>query len=294
MGQAMKQRCSLFCKVGEVTLSIPSAEENVMPGVGWGSFGTHGSPANRFKAISNLRMERPMMRMFHRWTLSQGVGWLFVEGQEHNSVGRAAFERLDAFGAFGASAPDVDQLTQWLDEPLTVRGFTEPLRYPWTPGKVRELASALHAVAALPPQYDARLLRDWLATLSGIEMLDASWVVRYVMEPNTIAVIDPYLLRNGRAIGLFPLHLTIQHDYLLLEELALEFCNQLGVQPQEWHCSVLDDAVWEIAELDERVEALRAARGDSPAIRQERTSKRAFRTRDSGRARGLDRTAPQL
>lgn len=279
----MKQEYSYTSPLGRVNVCLADPHTEIMPGVPWGAVDLHGTPAHRARFILNERIEQPLLRPLRPITLAEAVGSLLLEGPGYDGLGRAAHEKLRSLGAFGASAPSEAQLMDWLEEPLVVEGHQEPRCYGMTRPKAKVLAHALQAISEIPNFSTALAIRDWLAALPGIDHLTASYAVSYVHNLRDVAVINDLGLLNGRAMGMFPLHWTLERDYVKLEARLLEFCGHLGLNPSELQGQQESDGPSQIAELERRVESMKLAHA-SAAARASR--KRSIpRSRRSGAVR---------
>lgn len=275
-GTTMTQARTYNSPLGHVTVRLPNAELEVVPGVLWGATKLHGSPAHRIQSILCERIEQPLLRPVVKWTLAEALGSLLLEGRGYDGLGRAAHERLCALGAFGKEPPTASQLVAWFAEPLIVKGRTQQQLYPMSDAKAQVLANALQALSHDRPPAKPRAVRDWLVALPGIDHATASFAVSYLWQPHDVAALDDLELLNGRAIGLFPLNWTLAEHYLQLERQWLAFCGQLGIHPSELQSSLEQDAACDIAELERRVESMK--RTSAPAGGGRRTTSRA-RTR---------------
>ena len=84
-----------------------------------------------------------------------------------------------------------------------------------------------------------RELRQWLVQLPGIGFKTASWVVRNWLDADDVAILDIHILRAGALASFFDESLTVERNYLELEEQFLLFAQAIGVRPSE-----LDSVMW--------------------------------------------------
>ena len=237
--------------------SPDSVNLEVMPGVAWGARRTHGTPANRLMTIGFSRQLGPKLPTAPELTLGQSVGRYFFGGLTNDPCENAAFERLDSLGAFGVTAPTPAQLIEWLSQPLTDRrGQVKALAF--TDSQAEVVSHCLAAVAADNHPRDPTSLRNWLLQLPRVNHYAASWIVKFALEPDCIALVDEYLLMNGQVMGLYPLDAVIERDYFWLEERFITLCHRMGVHPWEFQNELIMDFVIEAEELEHRHAALRA------------------------------------
>ncbi len=91
----------------------------------------------------------------------------------------------------------------------------------------------------MPPTDSGRALRDWLTSIPGIGHKTASWIARNWLCADDVAILDIHILRAGLLAGFFPGDLTVERDYLKLEQIFLEFSEAMGVKASE-----LDALIW--------------------------------------------------
>lgn len=82
-------------------------------------------------------------------------------------------------------------------------------------------------------------LRDWLLDVPGIGYKTASWVARNWLDADDVAILDIHILRAGLLANFFESHLTVERNYLELEEQFIRFSKGLGVRASE-----LDALMW--------------------------------------------------
>lgn len=221
-----------------VLLELPPAHDQLLPGVPWGRVEAFPTPAYWAYQVMSKRVlgEPPEYKLGQ--TLAQEVAACLLGGHGIPApVGVAAFERLRDHGVL-ASTRTIDELLPPLEAPLAVYG--KLVRYRFARQKARYVSQALVCLAAgEPPQQSGRALRDWLLHLNGIGPKTASWIARNWLRADDVAILDIHILRVGRAIGLFPIHLTVERHYLALEDLFLAFSQGMGVRASE-----LDAVIW--------------------------------------------------
>ena len=82
-------------------------------------------------------------------------------------------------------------------------------------------------------------VRDWLLALPGIGYKTASWIARNWLDADDVAILDIHVLRAGALAGFFERELTVERDYLQLEDQFLKFSRAIGVRASE-----LDAVIW--------------------------------------------------
>lgn len=233
----MTQTAAILTKTGTVTLEFPSPDAALLDGVQWGAVDAFPTPAYwQCQVIARRIVGRPAAYKLGR-TLAEEVGACLLGGHGiPASVGIAAFEKLRSLGAFSGSHSE-EKFKSWLSEPLQVGSSKQHYRF--AAQKARYLAAAIPAAISAPTFTTGKLLRDWLIRLQGIGPKTASWVARNWLDADDVAILDIHIMRVGQAIGLFPPTLSVERNYLELEEMFLRFSEALDVRASE-----LDSVVW--------------------------------------------------
>jgi N-glycosylase/DNA lyase len=257
----MTQTAVFFSKVGALTVELPGAALEVMPGVRWGAVDAFPTPAYWVFQTLSRRLNCAPLRYRLGRSLAEELGACLLGGHGIPArVGLAAYERLRALGAFSPDkVPTADEIADWLAEPLHVDGRL--IRYRFAAQKSRYLGACLGMVHRAPSFATGRALRDWLVAMPGVGLKTASWIARNWMDADDVAILDVHVLRFGHAIGLFDESLKVEKDYLKLEALFLEFSARVDVRASE-----LDAVVWhEMANSPAAVRAL-TKRATSPDV----------------------------
>lgn len=235
----MTQNGVVFVESEVYYREFPDASSEVLPGVAWGLIEAFPSPAYwAYQTWANEQEPEPINYRLGA-TLAEEVGACLLGGHGIPAhVGLAAFAHLRALGAFEGSAPDEQQILEWLSTPLKVG--SRSIRYRFAKQKARYLHSALSALATEDvPLNSGRALRDWLLLLPGIGYKTASWVARNWLDADDVAILDIHILRAGALAGFFSRGLTVERHYLKLEEEFLTLSKAIGVRP-----SKLDALMW--------------------------------------------------
>ncbi|HHQ2718903.1 TPA: 8-oxoguanine DNA glycosylase [Pseudomonas aeruginosa] len=234
-------RQSAVVLLDKVTLSIdlPSAAEEVVPGVLWGAVEGFPSPAYWAYQVLCRRILGNTVNYRLGTTLIEEIGACLLGGHGIPArVGIAAFQHVRQKGAFNGKPPDEQTLLNWLKEPLQIEG--KQVRYRFAAQKAKYLSAALVAATAEePPTSSGKVLRQWLLKLPGIGYKTASWIARNWLDADDVAIIDIHVLRAGKLGKFFSPDLTVERHYLALEEQFIQFSHGLGVRPSE-----LDALIW--------------------------------------------------
>jgi len=224
-----------------ISLELPDPEAWVLEGVRWGEVYAFPTPAYWAYQVVARRLDATSIRYKLGSTLRQEVGACLLGGHGIPAqVGLVAFETLRSKGAFDETTPSEDRFVEWLSEPLKVDGRT--VRYRFAKQKARYLAGALSKLeTSTAPTHSGRALRDWLLACPGIGYKTASWIARNWLDADDVAILDIHLLRAGVFAGVFDPSMTVERDYLALEQRFLAFSHGLGVKPSE-----LDAVIWYI------------------------------------------------
>jgi thermostable 8-oxoguanine DNA glycosylase len=235
----MTQNAAVLTRTGAIQVELPGPEDEVMPGVPWGSVDAFPTPAYfAFQVVARRLLGRPATYSLGR-TLLEEVGACLLGGHGiSGEVGVAAYEHLRGKGAFtGDNTPSEEQIERWLREPLQVG--KRWVHYRFAAQKARYLSQALPIARSAPKASVGRELRDWLLCLPGVGLKTASWIVRNWLHADDVAILDIHIMRVGQLAGVFPMHMTVESHYRDLERLFLQFSAAMDVRPAE-----LDAVVW--------------------------------------------------
>ncbi len=220
-------------------VELPQAETEVLPGVPWGAMEAFPTPAYWAYQVYARRLAGNRINYKLGATLKEEVGACLLGGHGiPANVGIAAFHHLRERGAFGEKPPVEEVLLEWLQEPLAIDG--RQVRYRFAKQKARYLSAALQKLSAeRPPLSSGKELRDWLLDIPGIGYKTASWVARNWLDADDVAILDIHILRAGLLGKFFEDNLTVERNYLELEEQFIRFSKGLGVRASE-----LDALMW--------------------------------------------------
>lgn len=275
----MTQHAAIFLEQTAVRLELPSPTNEVIPGVSWGAVDAFPSPAYWAYQVLARRVSGTTVRYRLGATLAEEVAACLLGGHGiPASIGLAAFRHLKRNGLLSLErdVPSEADLLVQLSAPMELDG--KQVRYRFAKQKARYLNSALTRLAEGPaPITTGRQLRDWLLPVQGIGPKTASWIARNWLDADDVAILDIHILRAGMLGGFFEHGLTVERDYLKLEQQFLAFARGLGVRASE-----LDALMWlEMASSQTTVHELLKARmptvvaAKPPVTNQQRLKSRA-------------------
>ncbi len=235
----MMQLGAIFMDRVVFNVELPKAEAEVIPGVPWGAMEAFPTPAYWAYQVYARRLTGNRINYKLGATLKEEVGACLLGGHGiPANVGVAAFHHVRARGAFGDDPPSEDMLLEWLLEPLAID--ERKVRYRFAKQKARYLSAALQKLSVeLPPLANGKELRNWLLDIPGIGYKTASWVARNWLDADDVAILDIHILRAGLLGNFFESNLTVERNYLELEEQFIRFSKGLGVRASE-----LDALMW--------------------------------------------------
>ncbi|WP_228375693.1 MULTISPECIES: 8-oxoguanine DNA glycosylase [Methylomonas] len=219
-------------------IELPSSDTFVLPGIPWGPIEAFPTPAYWTYQVMARRIIGISPRHRLGSTLAEEVGACLLGGHGiPASVGLAAFQRLQALGIL-ANTPTESEIFDVLSHPLEIDG--RQIRYRFAKQKARYLSTALSRLSAETPPLDSgKALRQWLIQLPGIGLKTASWVARNWLDADDVAILDIHVLRAGALAKFFDENLTVEKNYLELEEQFIRFADAIGTRPSE-----LDAIIW--------------------------------------------------
>lgn len=262
---------AIFMGQAVFNVELPKADDEVIPGVPWGSMEAFPTPAYWAYQVYARRLTGDRINYKLGTTLKEEVGACLLGGHGiPAAVGLAAFHHIKDCGAFGDTPPSEDTLLEWLKQPLEIEG--RHIRYRFAKQKAHYLSAALNKLSEeLPPLHTGKALRDWLLDIPGIGYKTASWIARNWLDADDVAILDIHILRAGLLGKFFESNLTVERHYLRLEEQFIRFSKGLGVRASE-----LDALMWlEMMSSPTTVHnIIGGGRNTSESISQRRTKKR--------------------
>lgn len=237
----MTQRAAIFLEHTAVHVELPAPTKEVIPGVSWGAVDAFPTPAYWAYQVLARRVSGTTVRYRIGDTLAEEVAACLLGGHGiPASIGLAAFRHLKRRGLLSLErgVPSEADLLEQLSSPMELDGRL--VLYRFAKQKARYLHAAFSRLAAEPaPTATGRQLRDWLLPVQGIGPKTASWIARNWLDADDVAILDIHILRAGMLGGFFGQGLTVERDYLKLEQQFLAFARGLGVRASE-----LDALMW--------------------------------------------------
>lgn len=219
--------------------TLPSPDDEVMPGVLWGSVSDVLSPAY-WTSAARTAPEAAHGFICLDGDLAAEVGFCLLGGHGITAeVATAAYDRLAAEGVFSDESPaDAERIFSALQRPLIVEG--RPVRYRFPRQRSIRIAQVLVLLRERPVDTsDPRRFRSDLMRLPGIGPKTASWIVRNHTGSDDVAILDIHIVRACQAMGVFGDDIRLPRDYERLEDLFLTFARRIGVD-----AAVLDAVMW--------------------------------------------------
>lgn len=219
-------------------LQMPAPDELVLPGIRWGRFDDLLSPAywhgqawlhEQLGTYQTLRLGRTLVEEAAACLLG-GFGM-------RAETGLAAFWRIRDWHLLERSTTAAD-LEAALSIPFIIDGRERRYRFPKQ--KAHYLAACLRQLNELAEPTDDLALRDRLATLPGVGLKTASWVVRNHRSSDSVAIVDVHIRRAGRLLGLFEGNMDPTRHYLRMERRFLDFASAIRSR-----ASLLDGLMWD-------------------------------------------------
>jgi N-glycosylase/DNA lyase len=234
----MSQRGAVYAGQISVQIELPSPDEQVLPGLRWGSIEAFPTPAYWAYQVVARRLVNQSVHYRLGASLEEELSACLLGGHGIPArVGVAAFQRLRTRGIL-AGTPSEEELSIQLKEPLWIDG--RPVHYRFANQKARYLSAALRAIRETPPSTaSGQSLRNALIALPGVGLKTASWIARNWLGADDVAILDIHVLRAGALAGFLDSSLRVDRDYLALERQFLIFSHAIGVRPSE-----LDALIW--------------------------------------------------
>ena len=234
----MKQ--TIVAKLGQnvETLQIPSANEEVVPGVYWGQY-THFFTPAFWKVLSWVQQIdlAPDCYKIGDNLLEEIAACLLGGYGIPSEVGIAAFHRIKETDILQNNHSE-DKIYKILSEPLNIG--QRKIRYRFARQKAKYLNSALKKYfSGDVPQKDIEL-RKWLMEINGIGYKTASWITRNWLDSDKVAIIDIHIQRAGLLMNLYSSKQSPAKDYLEMEKKFLDLSNGIQVKPSQ-----LDVLIWQ-------------------------------------------------
>lgn len=221
--------------------NLSDYNQEVLPGIKWGCYSQLYTPAY-WKVQYFLHTYKDKFSITYRLgeNILEEVAACLLGGFGLNSeIGLAAFNRLRNRDQIQEGI-DLLSISKSLMEPFfTVRGRKFHYRFPNQKAKFIFEFLNRNDLHQIPLQNDLAL-RHWLLSVNGIGPKTASWITRNFLDSEKVAIIDIHIFRAGLLSGIFLDVFDIQKDYFKLEQIFIQFCETLEVQP-----SKMDSIMWQ-------------------------------------------------
>ncbi|MFY7003549.1 8-oxoguanine DNA glycosylase [Acinetobacter pittii] len=229
----------IFLEKTNISVEFPDATCEVIPGLKWGAIETFLSPAYWAFQVYSQRLTGSKINYKLGTTLKEEVGACLLGGHGIPAqVGIAAYSHLKNKGIFSEIESSEQDIYNLLAEPIDLDG--KKVKYRFARQKAKYLADAMDQLSQDIPSFKSgQELRNWLLNISGIGLKTASWIARNWLDADDVAILDIHILRAGILGGFFSKNLSIEKNYLELEEQFLTFSKGLGINASE-----LDAVIW--------------------------------------------------
>ena len=218
---------------------LPSAEEEILPGVQWGCSSTLFTPAYWkvqylfYHSKGSFDIDYKLGRNLLEEVVACILGGFGLKSE----IGLLANQRMVSENLIRPGV-GFEEVHNALLEPFIYQGKKVHYRFPNQKSKFIHLFLNRPDIEAIPKSNDLEL-RNWLLTIKGIGPKTASWITRNYMDSKNVAIIDIHIYRAGIIMGLFPDHLDVNKEYFKLEKRFIQFCEKLKVE-----ASKIDALIW--------------------------------------------------
>jgi Thermostable 8-oxoguanine DNA glycosylase len=222
-----------------IQIDLPPAKEEVMPSVEWGDASGFPTIAFWLYKVLERRISGELIRYKLGNSLLEEVGACILGGHGiPASHGLAAYNHMKGKGAFDGKTHSEEQLSVWLSEPIPLNGKT--FKYRFARQKSKYLSSALQKVIGESPSYESgQDFRNWLLGINGVGLKTASWITRNWLDADDVAILDIHIYRAGLLGGFFSKDMTVERNYLDLEDRFINLAKSMGIRTSE-----LDAVMW--------------------------------------------------
>lgn len=229
----------IFLEKTNISLEFPEPNCEVIPGVKWGTIETFLSPAYWAFQVYSQRLTGSKINYKLGTTLKEEVAACLLGGHGIPAqVGIAAYNHLKNQGVFSEIKSSEQEIYNLLSELIDLDG--KRIKYRFAKQKAKYLANAMDKLSQDTPSFKSgQDLRNWLLNVSGIGFKTASWVARNWLDADDVAILDIHILRAGILGGFLSKNLSVERNYLELEEEFLSFSRGLGIKASE-----LDAVIW--------------------------------------------------
>ena len=213
--------------------------QEVLPGICWGYYGKLFTPAY-WKIQYLMHSQNDSFSIQYKLgnnILEEVVACLLGGFGLKAETGLAAFDRMVNRNLIKEGI-DYQPIFSSLEEPFSIAG--KKVRYRFPNQKAKFIFQFLNRtdLKQIPLSNDLTF-RKWLMSVNGIGPKTASWITRNYLNSENVAIIDIHIFRAGLIAGIFSEKLDVQKDYFKLEQIFIDFCKAIQVQP-----SKMDALMW--------------------------------------------------
>lgn len=228
---------SVFVSINE-QIQLPSADEEVMLGVQWGKVEVFPTPAYWAYQVKAREITNSFARYKLGNSLIEETAACMLGGHGiPAAVGIAAFKKLQSKHLFSGVYAE-DDIYEVLSQPLEVN--ERLIKYRFARQKSKYLSKMLSFMHNNQPPLDSgKKLREWLLQIPGVGLKTASWIARNWLNANDVAILDIHIIRAGNICGFLDKKMSVEKNYLELEDQFLKFSNAIGVKASD-----LDAVIW--------------------------------------------------
>ena len=223
----------------EVINQMPSADQELMPGVYWGTCAELFTPA--YWKLQYTCHEHSFDETFYHIgenLIHEVCACLLGSYGVKSELGLLAFHRLHDEGLL-IPGVTIEDLEESLSIPF-YSGTDQQVRYRFASQKARYLSEFLGRpdLNQINDLEDLEL-REWLLSIKGVGLKTASWVTRNWLCSERVAILDIHIQRAGVLAGFVKPYQNVQRNYFEIEAAYLDFCRCLAVNPAN-----LDSLIW--------------------------------------------------
>jgi len=221
-------------------VELPSADQELFPGVLWGRGDTPDTPA--YWALRCRIMKDPLRGFSSsNGNLIEEIGFCMLGGFGVTvELNTAAFQRLKEAGVFELEiAFSEDDLKKLLSDTLLVDGKWRRYRFP------NQRAQRIAAMREKVEHFDlnsssSKDVEEFLKHLDGVGPKTSAWILRNYFGRDDVAILDIHVIRACVKLGVFPKELKLPRDYEPLQRRFLQLAEKLAIR-----ASVLDAVMWQ-------------------------------------------------
>lgn len=233
------EETSLLERINNQISKIPTPTMDIMPGIKWGNYEKLFTPAY-WKVQYLMHSDNEKFDINYRFgdnILEEVVACLLGGFGLKSEIGLAAFQRLQEKNQI-KEAISYEAVLKSLKTPFINNGKSVHYRFPNQKAKYITAFLNRTDLKSIPLNNDIEL-RNWLLSIKGIGPKTAAWITRNYLNSENVAIIDIHIYRACLIMGLYTEYYDIQKDYVKLEQIFLQFCEELDVQP-----SKMDALIW--------------------------------------------------